>query len=979
MKKLTTFTLLIFAFAAAYGQQTGRLSLTVTDAVSKEGIGGAVVELTPAKDTTARKYYITSGAKGAASLPGVPYGSYKMKVTFLGYAPYTQDLSVRSAAVDAGVVALVEEALAIKNVVVEAQAMRTSQKGDTVVYNADAFKVARDADAEGLLSKMPGITVIDGQVEAQGETVKKIFVNGKEFFGSDVNATMKNLPAEIISKVEVYNKLSDQAEFSGVDDGEGYKAINIVTLPNAQVFGKLQAGWGYKDKYIAGGNINYFQGNQRISLIGLTNNINQQNFSTDDILGVNAGGGGWSSRGGGMRMRGGGGGSGRDFMVGQVDGISKVHSIGLNYINKIGEKIDFQGSYLFSANQNDNDRITDSELFGSRAAPFKHKVNDTWSRREEHRVNLRLDYKINEYNTLMIRPAASIQDYRSTVGETVDNLQSLLPRMLLSHTKSDQDSHRYGYNISNALIYRARLGKPGRTITFDLNGRMTKNDRDVNEPSYTAYYDPTLPDPMLPIRDSTINKIVKSYTSGYNLEANAIYTEPLTSISQFVVMYRAGYSNSQSEADTKISDGGEEGYISYPQYSNNYTSTSFLQRVGPGFRMGGKSTNLVANVYFQTTELTGHRTLPAAAEVDRRFNNFSYFGILNQPFNPTNTRRVFLHSHINNPSVDQLQDVVSISDGSTRISMGNPDLTPSQSHSLSINYTKSSVTKGRTFMVSLGGETVQNNIGNLVVQAGKNDTVVYGIPLAAYGQFSKPVNLDGYQTARANMSFGTPVKFLKSNLNFNLGYRFSNMPSILNDAENISKAHFYSGGATLSSNISEKLDFTLNYNGGYNVVKNSINTDGDNTYFSHWASGKFKWVAWAGFTLSGNATYSQYKGISTKYNEEFLICNLMLGKKLFKNQRGELTAGIYDLLDQNKSFSRNVTSTSIENVTDRTMGRYWGVTFTFNLRSYSGAAASKPAEGETPRYGGGGYGGRGEGRGGGGGYGPPPGGGPGGF
>lgn len=262
--------------------QSGVITLTVVDAETGEEVPGAVIEIVPKAHPDQKKYY-TSGYKGALQVRGLAYGSYTLAVTFMGYEKAEKEFRVTQPSENLGKIALREAAIAIETVVKEVQALRTSQKGDTVSYNANAFKVTADADVEGLLKKMPGITVNNGAVEAQGETIQKVFVDGKEFFGEDVTSAIKSLPAEAVERIEVYNKLSDQAEFSGMDDGESYKAINIVTRENMRqgIFGKAYAGYGYdadteteaKNKYMVGGNVNFFSGSSRLSLIGLFNNL----------------------------------------------------------------------------------------------------------------------------------------------------------------------------------------------------------------------------------------------------------------------------------------------------------------------------------------------------------------------------------------------------------------------------------------------------------------------------------------------------------------------------------------------------------------------------------------------------------------------------------------------------------------------------------------------------------------------------------
>ena len=207
--------------------QSGVITLTVVDAETGEEVPGAVIEIVPKPPRSEEILYI--GYKGALQVRGLAYGSYTLAVTFMGYEKAEKEFRVTQPSENLGKIALREAAIAIETVVKEVQALRTSQKGDTVSYNANAFKVTADADVEGLLKKMPGITVNNGAVEAQGETIQKVFVDGKEFFGEDVTSAIKSLPAEAVERIEVYNKLSDQAEFSGMDDGESYKAINIVT------------------------------------------------------------------------------------------------------------------------------------------------------------------------------------------------------------------------------------------------------------------------------------------------------------------------------------------------------------------------------------------------------------------------------------------------------------------------------------------------------------------------------------------------------------------------------------------------------------------------------------------------------------------------------------------------------------------------------------------------------------------------------
>ena len=477
--------------------QSGVITLSVIDAETGEDVPGAVIEIAPKAHPDQKKYY-TSGYKGALQVRGLAYGSYTLAVTFMGYEKAEKEFRVTQPSENLGKIALREAAIAIETVVKEVQALRTSQKGDTVSYNANAFKVTADADVEGLLKKMPGITVNNGAVEAQGETIQKVFVDGKEFFGEDVTSAIKSLPAEAVERIEVYNKLSDQAEFSGMDDGESYKAINIVTRENMRqgIFGKAYAGYGYdadteteaKNKYMVGGNVNFFSGSSRLSLIGLFNNVNQQNFSFEDILGVTGNSGG----GGGRFGRGVG-----QYMVRHQDGVASVNAVGVNYSDTWGsrDQVTFQGSYFFNGTRTVNRART--ERWYEDPAPIDTLFTDGYSRTQNfnNRLNARIEWKIADNQSLMIRPGLSFQSndpfsttYGRQFGESgysvIDNFE---------------DAFRNGYSVNTSAIYRVRLGKPGRTLTVDgfFNYFDSQNKQNSHTNDFGIYEDyPDLdPDP----------------------------------------------------------------------------------------------------------------------------------------------------------------------------------------------------------------------------------------------------------------------------------------------------------------------------------------------------------------------------------------------------------------------------------------------------------------------------------------------------
>lgn len=947
MKRILLTTLLTLFAAAAFAQK-GSVTATVVDTDTGETVAGAVLTVTPVK-TPEKKQYFTSAFKGAVSIPSLSYGEYTLSVDFLGYNKLDTTFRLSTPKLSLGKLKL-KAGVQIETVVKEAKALRTSQKGDTVSYNAGAFKVTDDADVEGLLKKMPGITISDGTVEAQGEQIKKVFVDGKEFFGEDVTTAIKSLPAQAVDRVEVYNKLSDAAEFSGMDDGEGYKALNIVTHANMRQgqFGKLYAGMGYdadtktedKVKYIAGGNANVFSGDSRISLIGLFNNVNQQNFSFEDILGVS----GSSGRGGGRR-----GGVGQ-YMVRPQSGVASVNAIGINYSDSWGKRdqVTFQGSYFFNNTNTENRSSVDKWYEAPMQVDTLMTNGYSDTKGYNHRFNARMEWKISENQNLMIRPRFSYQSndpWSQTLGWQYGESG-------YSRTDNFSDALRNGYNVGSSAVYRAKLGKDGRTITLDGSFSYSDNTNNSNSWSNIKAISDTRPgggnDPLLwNPEDYTDLRYLRSQapSSSYSLRGSFTYTEPVAKYAQLSFQYRVSYSSQERDKKSYVTDDDTfTGGTLNPQLSNSYESGYLTQAAGPGFRYSKERNTFIANVYYQRSSLDGQVVRSDAEKIKHNYNNVTYFMMGQLNINRENALRLYVSSYTNDPSITDLQSIYDVSDAQN-ISRGNPGLNPTYSHRASVNYTNSNVEKGRTFMWMFSMETTQDYNAQHVVQK----PGVLNIDGEEYTPnfYSTTVNLNGYWNLRTHLSYGLPVGFLKSNLNVMAGVIYSKIPSMLggvvntatglieggdrNDTKNMG----YDFRTVLSSNISENVDFTLSWNGTYNEATNSLNDNNSkNRYFNHTAQGNMKFVFPLGFTFTASAAYTQYIGFTNDYTEDYLLCNAWLGKKVFKNKRGEVMVGVNDLFNQNRAFSRSTGSGWTQNSTNSVIGRYYMVQFTYNLRRF---------------------------------------------
>ncbi|MFI3266812.1 MAG: TonB-dependent receptor, partial [Rikenellaceae bacterium] len=540
--RLQIFLMLIIAClvfnSRTQAQTQTRLSIQVVDTTSLEPVLGAMVELVAKDSTKIRTRYTSTDYKGSAAFGSVELGEYFLRTSLIGYVTKQVPLNIDKNPFGMVVVDLVVNAHDIEQINFSAHSMRTSQMGDTLAYNAEAFKVSRDADAEDLLAKMPGISVTDGVVEAQGEQVQKVLVDGRELFGDDVTSAIRNIPAEAIKSVEVFDKKSDEAEFSGVDDGEDYKAINFVTKPGMSngTFGKISGSYVPDDRYSLGASINSFRGERKISLTATSNNINQQSFSIDDILGSVGSSGGMSS---GKDSKGGA----SSYMTSSQSGVSTSNYFSLNYSEKYSEKVSATAGYSFNGTDNYLDQYSE-RIYTVNADSLQNYDSQYYSNSDNynHRFNGMFEWSMNANNSLMFRPNISIQDYTSSTSTLADNYIVTSTETIEQSTYEDASSQdKFGYNMSGSLVYRHKFNDSGRSLNLSANGRISDSDNDQLSDSYTKY--------MTADTEEETNQETISKSASHSFTGKVSYMEPLGEYTHIIANYE--YDNSYSDTDKR--------------------------------------------------------------------------------------------------------------------------------------------------------------------------------------------------------------------------------------------------------------------------------------------------------------------------------------------------------------------------------------------------------------------------------------------
>lgn len=939
--KTSLFKLFLFLFLAVYSfetqaqrvQERGQdvlLKGKVIEGEKKEAMIGANVLVKTVTDSLLVS--TVTGVDGSFEVrrPDIP--NVKLEIIFLGYQKITK-VHNRGDALDLGTLVLVEDSKLLGEVIIEGQVVVGEVKGDTTSFNANAFRTRENADVEDLVRKLPGVTIQNGEIQAKGEQVQKVLVDGREFFGSDPFLALRNLPADVVDRIEILDQRSDQSRLTGFDDGNYARTINIVTRPdrNSGQFGRIYAGGGTQDRYSAGGNFNIFKGNKRISIIGMFNNINQQNFSSQDLVGVSSGGGGGRPGGGGGGRPGGGGGGwggggNNNFLVGQDQGIITTNSLGLNYSDKIGQKMNLTASYFFNSTNNNLFRLTNRETILSETnRQFYEESLLNTVRNNNHRVNGRIEYDINEKNAIIVTPSINFQN-NSTFNERDGlNLNSTLNP--LSSTFSTSNANTEGYNISNNFVYRYKFDKQGRTLSTTVFTSWNKRDQLSELIAANRDF-------IRDIRD-TLNQETFGLSDGFNYRATVQFTEPVTENSLLTLSYQVG--NNKTSAD-------QQTFAMLPELgimvldtalSNVFDNKFIVQRPSAGYNYRFKNWNVNANLDYQYAVQDNESFFPLEQTFNRSFSNFlPGLNAFYRNQEKGTSFRLRYRTNTQEPSVNQLQNVIN-NQNPLQLSVGNPDLGQAFTHSVFTNYSKMNLEKSRTFFSFLFLSVTEDFIGNGTFVA-QTDTLVNGEVLLRPGaQISRPENLSGNLRSRLFVTYGTPIKKIRSQFNLNSSIAFNRTPGLINGQKNMNDNLDLSQGITLTSNISKDVDFTLSTTGTYTIVNSSLQNNLSNNFYIQNSNIRFYYSPNNGkLFIANNVNNMLYRGLSADLDQSVWLWNLEAGYRFLKDNKGELKFIVFDLLNQNNAIGRTVNDVTIEDTFTRVLTRYGMLSFTYIIGNF---------------------------------------------
>ncbi|MBN9379157.1 MAG: outer membrane beta-barrel protein [Chitinophagaceae bacterium] len=934
MVKYVLFVTIALCFHATYsfsqGKIKGSLKGAVVDTVGgTQALSNATVALMPAKGDSTDTDFIITDKKGTFAFKGLDSGTYHLEISYQGYDPIRRTIVISATSPDHDLAILYMQRSNDMMQAVVVQRPPISIKKDTVEYNAGMFATKPNAVAEDLLKKMPGIQVDkSGTVTAQGETVQRVMVNGKRFFSDDPKMATRNLPPEIIDKIQVFDDLSDQSKFTGFDDGNRVKTINIVTKKDKRqgYFGKLAAGAGTNENYDEVVNLHRFDGEQQISLLGQANDINKQNFTQADIFG--SGGG---RRGGGGGFNGGGGGGGNSS-----SGITTVWAGGANYRNALNSKTDLTASYFY--NQQHVSVVQQDSIIKPTSQDTTQTSagnNYSLSRSENHRIFANLEERFDSSNSLVFRPNVTFQHSSpkgSSSSYSVDNFGNNINQSI-----SNNNSYTQGFNINGTnLQVRHKFKKPYRTVSLDMNITSSVNTGTGFNNAINTLYKLG--------RVDTLNQYYTNSYHGTTLSPTLSYTEPIAKDQILEFNYNHSYTNNKTLNNTFDFSPATQGYTRFDSlFSNSYKFLSNSDRFTLNYRIQNPKFNFSAGSGVQFTNYNS-QNLTKGITVARNYVNLTPSVNFQYLWSRTSHLRVFYSGRTGQPSASQLQPLTTTGD-QISYTVGNPDLRPQFTHSLRVLYTNFQPASQRVLFATLNASTTVNDIQTLFWYNAKG------------GQTTTYVNLNGTWNVSGYFNYGFPLKKPKSNLNFITNVNYSQSQSLWSQDSLSALAgnyqHLFVHNTTMTETVSWttniKKNFDMNFSSAttYNIARRQSAltqknpTTGSNNnlnYFTEVLSAEITAYTNSGWLIATTFDYTYTDNQASGYNASVPLLNPSIAKQLFKKKNGELRLTVFDLLNQNVSVTKSVNAQGqITYNRTNVLTRYAMLTFTYNLNNFAGA------------------------------------------
>lgn len=879
---------------------------TVLDDTQSALPGGTVVAMA-ASDSTLISFG-TTRKDGEFQLRRVPAGDYIVKITFVGFRVHVQNVTIENTDINIGQVTMEEAIAELGELVVTEERIPIVVKADTVVYDASAFKVRAYANVEELLQRLPGIEVErDGTIVAQGEEVQKILVDGKEFFGDDPKIATKNLQAQAVKKVEVFDKKSDVAEFTGVDDGNEQKTINLQLKDEFKsgYFGSVEGGYGPDQHYEGRININRFNEDSQLALIGNGSDVTTSGFGNNEFV----------------QLAGARGGGGNGFS-GLSGGLNESWSGGLNGSHSFKKDSKIEASYFLNGSDNLIDgNVLRQQLAGNSISSETAQNGINRAEQFNHRLNLDLEHEINPLNSFRMRVRgnnSSSDDFENTLSEVTS--RNNLTKSLINNI---QTGDRLGGTTSATYIHR--FGASARNIVTDVSLNLNNNDTETDLDTTTEFL---IDGDLLNVDE--IRQLQRNASSTFGIETEVSYTEPIGGIK--FLEFRFQNEQSFRDQDQRVFD-----RLGLDLIPNDSLTTGFDRRYSHNqlrtmLRFDGEDTDVSFGFSVQRSNLKG--------EIDDFGTPISnnYFHVLPQAeyragLGRGKFARVSYNARTNVPSLQELQPIVDNSDP-LRVFVGNPNLKPAYTHNFRSDFRWFDQFTFMSIYVGLRGTYTHNKIG-------RNRDID-----SRFVQTITPLNVDGDWTLGGFQNFAYPVRAIGMQVNLSNSLYYQNSAEFINSIENETKSVRDAVKITLGNRDKELFDVDFGLSLTYHNNRFSLNEELNQSYINRSFFVDLAFTPDDKWRVSTSLDAARYADDVFGEGGDVTMWSAEVSRSLLTNNKAYIALVGKDLLNEGLGVNYTNSPGLIQESRILSVGRYGLVKFVYNL-SNNGAG------------GGGGRGGRG--------------------
>ena len=922
--------LLVIIFFLILQNLSAQVKGIVVDSAGNKPLENAVVGLFLESNKSDTAYTMTNG-KGEFTFQTTPSSNFSIIATSVGYKGRGKFRRIYGTekTIDLGTIVLVNQSIILDEIVIKSPPI--SIKEDTIEYRADAFKVKENGVVEDLLKKLPGVQVDkNGNIKAQGKSVTKVKVNGKDFFGGDPKTATRELPANIVDKIQIIDDYGDQATVTGIKDGEPEKVMNIQIKKdkNKGYFGRVTAGIGTKERYQASLNGNYFKDKQQISVFSSSNNTSQSLFNSG---GGSKGVGNMMSQSAANNMGGPGAlnapGNGDLQLLqnagGGSDGITTTNSIGINYRDDLSKRVTVYGSYSYSHRNNSGYKISAQQNIFSTGTFFNNQNNNFVNLGETHRFFFNIEYNIDSFNYLKISPTFS---YGTNNGNSETIFDYANGNTKTSEGYYNTITHSSNPNFSGSVLFNHKFRKRGRNFSMNLNAGTSENNSDQDSRNYTVQSSPAA--------STNLFLFNTQENDNHNYGVRFTYTEPLTKVRFLDVAFSHNLNYSKNNKVVYNVDPSTRIKIFNAGLSNEYENNYFNNRANISVRTIEKKYNYTLGISVQPVNLSGLSITKDSAY--RPIKRVNVFPVARFAYNFSKTQSLSLNyrGDAQQPGFAQLQDVLDSSNRQYQ-TKGNPNLKPSINHSVNLFYNNFNFVSGRVLFSSLSLSKIQNQI--------VNNTVLVGTSGA---QLTTPENVNGYYNISGFYNYSRPFKNRRYVVSLNGILNFNHNVNLVDRLKNIGKNWIIGQGFNFEFNYKEWLELAAGGNYNLNSITYSntgtSNSTLQNDKYSTWnITSSISMNIPKNWILRYDFDYTINQGLSGDVGKNVANLNASIEKQLFKKKNGIIRLQGFDLFNQNSNISRSVNANSIIDTRTNRLNRYFMLSFTYRIQQFSGKQHQK--------------------------------------